>query len=475
MLNESDRNYLVTEIENKYLPKKDELKDIFLMNETIFGNNFYIQLEDKYDNFRTRTIYLVNELIETGKLNNFLKIVRKKYSLFADKINIPQLELIQILNANFEDNREILLTGYQLSMSKRKIVAIESPTTATELISRLTIPKEEQQTHSYIEKFVGYLLEEKLNLSLSLKTSLKKWAEKNINNYDKLLELLIQEKKEGEQQNSFLIVKISSKGRSYIMNAWEMIDPYKHGKNYSTCNQVTIQKKDRVTAEIIIKKDLSNFSKEIKQFIDQRKCTNLKQIQIFLPNSLMHYTVDCAVLDLGLGKLESTIGTEYEVIIRCLERLELPDNNALKNKWLKKGEIFQQILELEKPAADTFLSSEDKAGYATFDLRLSHDDELIAVYFTNVIQVEQLKNVVSGGIPLALWIRKQPSNHNQITIAQQLKNFLTATNERNLLKDLPYQVKRERGKGNNISNHLCLLWDDPNLLPPKQDLTDTKI
>ena len=85
-LNESDKNYLITEIENKYLPKKDELKNIFLMNETIFGNNFYIQLEDKYDNFRTRTIYLVNELIETGKLNNFLKIVREKYSLFADKI-----------------------------------------------------------------------------------------------------------------------------------------------------------------------------------------------------------------------------------------------------------------------------------------------------------------------------------------------------------------------------------------------------
>jgi V8-like Glu-specific endopeptidase len=85
-LNESDKNYLITEIENKYLPKKDELKNIFLMNKTIFGNNFYSQLEDEHKNFKTRIIYLVGELIDTGKLNNFLEIVRERYPLFANKI-----------------------------------------------------------------------------------------------------------------------------------------------------------------------------------------------------------------------------------------------------------------------------------------------------------------------------------------------------------------------------------------------------
>lgn len=466
MLCESIVRYLKEEILT-YYDDDEKIKAIFTSHQETFDLGFYTRISG--NDLNTKIINLINELIITNKVQDFVRIIREeyKYNLFAN--DLPQKELIQVLNDGFEVNREIFLKAYQLSMFKRKIVPRESPTTATELISQLTRPNKEQQTHSYIEKFVGYLLEEELNLSPSLRTSLTEWVNKNIKNYDKLEELLIQENQERKQQNSFLIVKISSKGRSYIMNAWEMIDPYKHGKNYSTCNQVTIQKKDRVTAEITIKKNLSNFSKEIKQFIDQ--CTNLKQIQIFLPNSLMHYTVDCDVLD--LGKFKTTIGTQYEVIIRCLERLELPDSSPLKDKWLKKGEIFQQIL--EKPAADIFLSSEDKADYATFDLRLSHDDELIAVYFTNVIQVEQLEKVVLGGIPLALWIREQPSNHNQITIAQQLKNFLTATNERNLLKDLPYQVKRERGKGQPISQHLCLLWDDPNLLPPKQNLTDTKL
>jgi V8-like Glu-specific endopeptidase len=85
-LNESDKNYLIKEIVNKYLPKQDDLKNIFLMNKTIFGNNFYIQLENQYNNFETRIIYLVDELIDTGKLNKFLEIVRNKYPSFANKI-----------------------------------------------------------------------------------------------------------------------------------------------------------------------------------------------------------------------------------------------------------------------------------------------------------------------------------------------------------------------------------------------------
>ena len=53
--------------------------------------------------------------------------------------------------------------------------------------------------------------------------------------------------------------------------------------------------------------------------------------------------------------------------------------------------------------------------------------------------------------------------------------FKKDNNEDILLEELPYQVKRERGTGTNISQNICLLWDDPNLLPPKQNLTDTKI
>jgi hypothetical protein len=465
VLCESIVRYLKEEILT-YYDDDEKIKAIFTSHQETFDLGFYTRISG--NDLNTKIINLINELIIKNKVQDFVRIIREeyKYNLFAN--DLPQKELIQVLNDNFEDNREILLKAYQLH--KCEVKGIESPKNATELINGLTIPKKEKQTHSYMEKFVGYLLLIELNLSLSLKikNSLKEWAKENIKNYDKLKELLIQENEERKQQNSFLIVKISSKGRSYIMNAWEMIDPYKHGRNYSTCKQVTIQKKDRVTAEITIKKDLSNFSKELKKFIDQ--CENLKQIQIFLPDKLMYHAVDYHDLSLGEGDWKTKLGEQYEVIIRSLDRLQLSNKHALKQKWLNKGKIFQQ--RWEELAGSIFINSDDKADYETFDRRLNNDPELIAVYFTNVIEVKQLKDhILLSGIPLALWIREQLPDNNQDTIDNCIINILRTQQ----LKDLPVQVKIEKGKNTIISKHLCLLWDDPNLLPPQQNLTDTKL
>jgi methyl coenzyme M reductase subunit D len=89
-LDEKNKNYLIEEICNKYLPNsmQSDLAKIFLNNKTIFGNNFYTKLENRYNDFEERIIYLVDELIDTDKLNDFLRIVRTKYPRFAEKINI---------------------------------------------------------------------------------------------------------------------------------------------------------------------------------------------------------------------------------------------------------------------------------------------------------------------------------------------------------------------------------------------------
>jgi len=83
IIDPTNKNDLIREIQDKYLPRQDDLKNIFLMNREIFGDNFYTRLEIKYNDFDTRIIYLVDELIDTGKLNKFLEIVRKIYPLFA--------------------------------------------------------------------------------------------------------------------------------------------------------------------------------------------------------------------------------------------------------------------------------------------------------------------------------------------------------------------------------------------------------
>ncbi|MBW4429486.1 MAG: hypothetical protein KME50_35240 [Nostoc desertorum CM1-VF14] len=43
------------------------------------------------------------------------------------------------------------------------------------------------------------------------------------------------------------------------------------------------------------------------------------------------------------------------------------------------------------------------------------------------------------------------------------------------LKELPSRFKSKKAEGNKNINHLCLLWDDPDLLPPEQLLTENKL
>ena len=472
-LNESDKNYLITEIENKYLPHQDDLKNIFLMNEEIFGNNFYIQLENEHDNFKTRIIYLVKELIDTEKLNNFLEIIRHKYPLFANQIKSPKLELIQILNDGFEDNREIFLTAYRSSMPKRTVLK-QNPKDATELISWLTIPPQ-QQEYTCIEKFVGYLLKIEQTRNFQCRDKLTLWAETWIQNNNELQRLI--EEENNIPREAHLLIELRSKGKNYVVKASLMKDIDEDKVNKSDHVQLKVKNKDEIT----IKENLTNFPENIKKFISQacneldktqdfRQRPCLKRIHIFLPYQLMDHRVHCYNLYESNSDLHPLkIGEEYEIVIRFSERTQNSAKNEdnipiLRQKWFEKGQkCFDK---LKQPATDIFISTH------------SITNLLSEINDNNVIGVKIISSLHPGvdlyqtGIPLALWICDL---HNP-NIENELNNLFKIDNRDILLKELPSQVKIRRQKNTAISENLCLLWDVPNVLPPpKQSLTDTKI
>ncbi len=464
-LNDSKKQYLADQIMYYYGNNQSRLITIFTSNQETFGISFYGNLQG--EDYNTKIVNLVIELIKTTKLESFINIIKKDYPNFAINFNYSRELLTQILNENFQDNQEILLEAYQLAIPERKISAGKLPANANELISGLTIPTE--QTYSYIEKFVAYLLLN-IQLELSLKTNLKEWGEKYIKNYEQLDNQVNREMREKKQRKTYLLVAISSKSRSYVAKACKIIDPYKNGKPYSTSQQLTIQKGGKGINEITIKKDLSNFSKELNKFIHQ--CENLTQIHIFLSYKLMHHPVDCyKFTPEGTNNpdlLETTIGKEYEVIIRCLERLEISnsDNKGLfQEKWYRKGKIFQE--KLRTTAADVFILGDANNAEDLFkDVNYDHVE---AVKIINVFEEEKYPGVIlyQAGIPLALWIRNQQQISN---IQEELNALFKPGGNDILLKDLPAQVKIKRQAGTGIGKHLCLLWDDPNLLPPQQML-----
>ena len=95
---------------------------------------------------------------------------------------------------------------------------------------------------------------------------------------------------------------------------------------------------------------------------------------------------------------------------------------------------------------------------------------MAAVRLTEVLQPEKRESVMEAfyyaGIPVALWMRPEAEN---IDCAEELQNICNACNS---WSDLPKVIKQKRSEAweqdidIHIGNHLSLLWDDPNIVPP---------
>ncbi|MDD1427567.1 hypothetical protein MEO94_24500 [Dolichospermum sp. ST_sed9] len=480
-LSDSAKQYLSKEIKF-YYDDESKLKNIFTMNAEIFGTNFYGNIQGI--DLNTKIDSLVLELIKTTKLKSFITLVREDYSNFAKELDKKQL--ISILNNDFEANKTIYIEAYRASKSRRNIIGEKNLENIENLIDNLNTSQD--YYYNYI-KFVVYLIENsdfnknndfsKNNVEnfQKLQKELKEWLDINVNEdiISRLCEEIRTEKREQEQEKPkpCILVKIISEGQGYVVYAWliENIEKYGQASNLA-CQPL----KFRDAIQISTDANLTNLPEIIKDFIQQtfQKYATLEQIHIFLPHEMMNHAVDYWNDWQEEDDNVSTIGENYQVIIRFSKRFDI--NNTLSfEKWKSKSSIFMRGL--KEPANKFFISSDEKADYNTFDKRLKNDDTVRGVYFTNVLHDKKYhQTLFQGGIPLALWIRPNSLNFTETDINKLFsKLFQKDNNENILLQELPYQVKRERGKGNNISKHLCLLWDDPNLLPPKQNLTDTKI
>jgi hypothetical protein len=485
VLCESIIGYLEQEILTYYNDEEKFKAEIFVKYPTTVGIEVYTTIPG--NDFKTRIINLINELIKTNKLEDFIKIIRVEYNLFAK--DLPQKYLIQILNDNCDNNPEILLKAYQFSMPNRTSQVITNPKNPTELINGLMIPHE--QTYSYIEKFVVYLvdlLKIGENTQSTFRESLIKWVQRYISpeNHKTLKKQLREQENTIGQRKAYILFFLRTKGKKYALKAWLIkYDEYK--KEYLEYRQLTIKNKQEILIkqEVVTNENLKNdLAKTISNFIHQaynnfnsNEEIHLDGIKICLPYNLMHHAFDCYhyICQDNNNSLTTTIGEEYEVIIQCLERLEVKYDNSggshRKIKWINKWKIFQN--KLEESAEQVFITAKTNNPNEPKDLlNQMLLDNVIGVKIINVFENDNYPGEIlyTSGIPVALWIRKEFPN-----IEQELNELFTIDNKPILLRDLPNQLKHKRLKGQGIANDICLLWDDPNLQNPEQILTHSQL
>jgi hypothetical protein len=178
--------------------------------------------------------------------------------------------------------------------------------------------------------------------------------------------------------------------------------------------------------------------------------------------------------------------------MRFSERITAENiKNQQSYLWMKKCQLFRniqqqsltQILKCEEEIQELIESNNQQA--IIFKKTLANNDHpnkilkyhkfnnVIGSRLTNLSQENslELKNILAilyeTGIPLSLWIR--PDANPELNCQEKLDPICQCP-----LEKLPEIIKNKRYtawlEDNHIGNHLSLLWDDYQLVPPNYPL-----
>lgn len=403
---------------------------------------------------------------------------------------------IAILENYFQNCTTEIRYAYDLSLPEISIPLSsgkypnEFPGSLNEMIQNLS--DRTKENYSLLERFICFLLLhlEDLKKPSELCHKLTEWLEKYSQNIEDLKAVLRKEKALKNQEKfqikqpepCLLVAAIEKSNDYYILKAWLIENPQNYTPEdpqgvHSFIDEENVLMNKKGT--IVSNKDPSELNKsknltELLQFCwhdaARRSSFNLKKIAIFLPYKLIDgyiKPVDQYPKDKNGSKLfETPLGKECEVTVRFSERLKPSDaSNKSQEKWRsltsRKGEKAIEIFHTSGIGDVTSFYEEILPG------------DVVAVKLTEVLPSETKKRTFimrafhDAGIPVALWMR--PEAKNLGSCDEALTNICNACNS---WSDLPKVIKQKRCEvrqqelDTHIGNHLSLLWDDPNIVPP---------
>jgi arsenate reductase-like glutaredoxin family protein len=367
-----------------------------------------------------------------------------------------------------------------------------------------------QSKFSWLEIFIGYLVIQ-LNSTDALAKLLKEWLKKYQTKWEVLINTLENNLKhrslniaqKSTDKNPCLFVTLTEENKSLMLRAWIVKDinnyhptekePQKRGEYQSLTPNEGISLGNHLQEN-----ELINHLKKFKRESENICQSSLEKVQFFLPYRFIEKEIkpiDLFSIDevaTATGCDPHHWGIDHEIIMRFSERITAENiKNQQSYLWMKKCQLFRniqqqsltQILKCEEEIQELIESNNQQA--IIFKKTLANNDHpnkilkyhkfnnVIGSRLTNLSQENslELKNILAilyeTGIPLSLWIR--PDANPELNCQEKLDPICQCP-----LEKLPEIIKNNRSvawlEDNHIGNHLSLLWDDYQLVPPNYPL-----
>lgn len=409
-------------------------------------------------------------------------------------------QAIAVLQDYFLDYRDEIRCAYYESLPENSIPLssgkslYEFPESLREIIQNLD--NRMKENYSLLERFICFLLLHLQDLDIlpQLCHKLKEWLENYSQNHQGLMgafrkekAIKNQQKSNSKQQEPCLLVAAIERSSRFFVKAWLIKD----ARNYTPENAQgcypLIDEEDilmnergtiisqKTTSESKKPKNLTELLQSFWADVPSRCDSNLNKISMFLPYKLIDRDikpVDRYFSDENVPEqFQTLLGTECEVTVRFSERLKLSQKS---NPYVGKFEEKWRSLTNRQgeKAAKIFHPSGISNIKRVF--KQINPDNVVAVRLTEVLQAEKRESIMEAfyyaGIPVALWMRPEAES---LECCEALEDVC---NTCNCWSKLPRAIKTKRYEAwdkeddKDIGNYLSLLWDDPNLVPPAQQL-----
>ena len=375
-------------------------------------------------------------------------------------------ELIEIVRPAFQKHPKAILLAYRHALPRPSIFGGNPCELTLETLVEDLQLRSGGETYTPVQKFAGYLLAERC-LADERQARLQAWIREEIEPLSPLLEEIERAKRNRDRQgHPCLLVAVSKREGKYVAEAWIVSHPEDYDSNQPSpcCERIQVGDQTEWTTD----RTLKNMPALLRQFCDvcaKKYCEKLiRRIHAFLPAESIGHRVEAWSSYEEEGELSMTFGEGYEVVVRCSERLRGRTQDILR--WREKGKNMKQYL--CRPAAEVFVSGNDVKPKSLLNrLRL---ETSIAVKLAIADRQKELGSLLlKSGIPLAVWIR-----HTLPDRAGRSAAIDALLEECSELRALPERVKSTRQKAGeedeperHVGCHIALLWDDPDLVPPK--------
>lgn len=404
---------------------------------------------------------------EIKQIEEELGVLQTKYSL------LPLSRLNEILNENL-DQFQLICAAYTKILKGREQQISASDKNLSQLIDQLIKIPQGKSTIEVIDEFViALILNEKT--SRDFVVLLNRWgSSKHGDNWPAFLEAereLKNKAPEEAQPILLTVIKVQEEDSTqsenniyYQFKSW-IIDDVEEYRN--TQQGIRVIEMEGDSGEGSFNQD--ELLKKLPSFL----CTVLNQysqdflsdpeLHICLPPELLNEAVDLWILE--DGGLPRPIGHKYRVVLKCSDRLKR--SYKKRRLWNQKWKLYKKLL--KKSAKMSFLSGDDqdlqKLLYGLEDA----NDSCVGVKVEQAptcFGEESLFSVLDYvGVPCAIWGRC----NLDVDLDDELDRVLKA----GCLQSLPETVRKERRESRtkadneHIGHHLSLLWDDPEIVPPK--------